>query len=184
MKQKNDKELIEDIKQSNDIKSFEILLERYNKSGINFVYKLLNDISNAEDIVQDTFIKFYENVKDFNLKGESFKPWFFTVLHNKAMDFLKKHNRFDNLDDFEIKEDTESSFEKIETQELKTIITKALDGLPIRQKEALILNYYEEIPQIEASTIMNVSIKAYESLLSRAKQNIKTKLKGVIDYEF
>ena len=179
MKQMRDHELINDFVKNGDVKAFEMLLDRYSRTGISFAYKMVGDISVAEDIVQDAFIKFYENASGFVNEEKGFPSWFFKVVYNAAVDFLRRNNRYNELDDDLVYDDGSRAYDVVENAEVASALAKAMSLLPGRQKEALLLHYYESVDRIDGAAVMNVSLKAYESLLSRAKHNLKLLLKGI-----
>ena len=88
MRNFSDEELVaEYLRGDND--ALRLLIERYLKSIYGFVFRYVNNPENAEDIVQDVFIKTWKNLKKFNRK-KNFKTWLFTIAKNTALDALKK----------------------------------------------------------------------------------------------
>jgi len=174
-----DHELINDFVKNGDVKAFEVLMDRYSRTGISFACKMVGDISAAEDIVQDAFIKFYENAYGFVNEEKGFSSWFFKVVYNAAIDFLRKNNRYNELSDDLIYDDGCHAYDVVKDSEIADGLVKAMSMLPERQKEALLLHYYESVDRIDGAAVMNISLKAYESLLSRAKHNLKLLLKGI-----
>ena len=174
-----DHELISDFVKNGDVKAFETLMDRYSRTGISFACKMVGDISVAEDIVQDAFIKFYENACGFVNEEKGFSSWFFKVVYNAAIDLLRKSGRYNELDDNLVYDDGCHAYDAVEDAETADALFKAMAMLPERQKEALLLHYYESVDRIDGAAVMNISLKAYESLLSRAKCNLKLLLKGI-----
>lgn len=134
---KTDEQLISEYLAGNK-SSFEILVKRYLKSVYWFAYKYANDVSEAEDIAQDVFVKVWRALKNFD-QSRSFKAWLFTIAKNATVDFLKKKkaipfSEFDREDGSNFVADTiadeadspEEIYEKNEKREVLAIALKKL----------------------------------------------------------
>ena len=84
----SDKELVQRVKDG-DVHAFEKLLFRYEKQIFFYILKFINQNENAQDIVQETFIKVYRSLKTFDPEYK-FKTWLFTIATNTAYDWLRK----------------------------------------------------------------------------------------------
>lgn len=155
----------------------------------NLVFNLcLNYLQNqhdAEEVTQDVFVKVYQQMDSFQ-KNSSIKTWIYKITVNQCLDFIKakkRQKRFGFL--FSISDSSEHLNEQdfnhpgilLENKEATEHIFKQINQLPHNQKTALILKTIDELSQKEIAEIMNISVKAVESLLSRAKANLKEKLK-------
>ena len=96
-----DKQLIKNYL-GGDEESFSILLDRYLKYIYNFAYRLCGNKGDAEDITQDTFLKVWKKIKNYNGKN-SFKTWLFTIARNTTIDYLRKKKDF-KFSDFDTEE--------------------------------------------------------------------------------
>src|SRR3989338_1059328 len=88
---KTDEQLVSEYLADNK-DSLEILVKRYLKPVYRFAYKYADDVSGAEDIAQEVFIKAWRNLKRFD-QSKNFKTWLFTITKNTALDFLKKKEK-------------------------------------------------------------------------------------------
>lgn len=141
----------------------------------------------AQEITQDVFVAVHHAM--YNFKGKSsISTWIYRIAINKSLDFLKakqRKKRFAFLsslfypDTTEIKYDT-ATFDHpgvlLENKEAIAEIFRHINELPDAQKTALILTKIEQKSQIEVAEIMDISVKAVEGLLQRAKNNLSKKL--------
>jgi RNA polymerase sigma-70 factor (ECF subfamily) len=153
----------------------------------NTALSYLHDRAEAEEITQDVFLEVYQSAKTFEGKS-SVRTWIYRITVNKCLDKLryqKRKKRFALVkslfkpDTTEIQHDAED-FEHpgitLERQEYATILFKALERLPPQQRTAYILSFIEELPRKEVAEVMQLSVKAIESLLQRAKINLRSTL--------
>lgn len=173
------------MKKHNDniIDKFDILVEKTKQPLFRLALNILKDEEMAMDVVQDTYVKAWENWTSF--RGESDpKTWLYRITINLSINQLKKKQRVINFNKFtneNIKDDEKihdfepedpNTIEKyLNCKERKYIIKNAIDDLPINQKLVLQLFYYEGFHYREISEILDISISAVESLLFRARRN-------------
>lgn len=158
--------------------AFEILLDRYLKPIYNFVYRLVWNKETAEDIVQETFFKVWQNLKKFDQKRK-LKPWLYAIARNTTIDHLRKKsflpfaifsknneddNFLENIADDKI--DFEENFDrKINKEKLE----KGLRKLDLIYKEVLLLYYQNEFSLIEISLILKLP---YNTVKSRFRRGV------------
>ncbi|MCS7231088.1 MAG: RNA polymerase sigma factor [Elusimicrobiota bacterium] len=157
------------------------IVENYKNSLLNLVYNYIKPkgiLQDAEEIVAQTFIKFYKTIKSFKQKS-SIKTYLFRIAINLSVNFLKsKKESFIPIEELEkepIKYQSEE--EKIiydeEKKYLQNALKEALDNLSKKQKLAFYLVNYQQMSYKEVAEVMKISVSAVESLIFRAKQNIK-----------
>ncbi len=142
----------------------------------------------AQDNTQEVFVKVYQRYHQFNPAAASLKTWICRIAINQCLDFLKSKKNKKRLgfiaslfkgEAFGPAEGVLNiNHPGIAAEEKENIesLLKIIYSLPGNQKTAIILNKIEDRSQKEVAEIMNTSTKAVESLLHRAKQNIKKKL--------
>jgi RNA polymerase sigma-70 factor (ECF subfamily) len=170
--------------QKGDESSFEKLVEKYQQSVFNFVYRFMGGREDAEDITQEIFIRVYSARESYKPKAK-FTTWLYTICRNTCIKALnkKKIETLPILHENALSEEQAgisgmSSPEKAALQnERAQIVKKAIDALPGTQRMALILRTYEDLSYEEISQVMKCSEKAVKSLLYRAKDNLKEKLR-------
>lgn len=158
-----------------DAKAFGRLVAKYHTVVYRVVWRLTNGSAEAEDIAQEAFLKLWNNpaqVRD----AAALKGWLMRVAHNLAMDwFRRKPDRnIDAVDD--VSDGRPNAEDRMGRDWVSKRIDKAVAELPERQKQALVLAHFEQLPQGEAAEIMELSVDAFESLLARARRTLKDQL--------
>jgi RNA polymerase sigma-70 factor (ECF subfamily) len=166
--------------------------ELYHKNK-NLVYNLAlhytQQTEDAQEITQDVFVIAYQNLNNFRQES-GLSTWLYRITVNKSLDFLRAKKRkkrfgfvfnlfFDNNNESKLNL-TSNSYHpgvQLEDKEALTELFRHINKLPDNQKTALILNKIEQKTQTEVAEIMNLSPKAVESLVQRAKTNLAKKLK-------
>ena len=139
----------------------------------------LQNIEDSQEVTQDIFVKIFKNAHTF--KGNStVSTWIYRIAVNASLNYLKKRNKKPYLFSFENLQYEFSDFEHPgvleENKETAKMMYAAINSLPHSQKTAFILGFIEEKPRQEIADIMEISLKAVESLLQRAKENLRRKL--------
>ncbi len=166
------------------------LVETYKRLVFNTAINFLQHREEAEDITQDVFIEVYQSLSKFK-EQSTISTWIYRITVNKCLDHLrakKRQKRFGFLTSLFHPESGEELTEishfdhpgiEIEKKEKASFLFKAIEGLPENQKTAFILWHIEELPQKEIAEIMQSSVKAIESLLQRAKANLRKDLEKI-----
>ena len=179
--------LVEDIK-NGDEKAFRQLISDHQDMVINTCYGMLQNREDAEDVAQEVFVKVYESIGSFRNESK-LSTWIYRIAVNLSLNTIRK-NRFKNLWTKleEAFSDTASNgvqkenghefrpHRKMESNEGITLIRKAIKNLPKNQHIALTLHKYEEKSYKEIAEIMETSVSSVESLIFRAKKNLRKKL--------
>lgn len=181
-------ELIQAIKQG-DQKAFGFLMKEYGKLVFNTTLNILNSVEDAEDITQEVFINAWNGIKTF--KGESkLSTWLYRIAVTKSLEYLRRHKtqkrfafvislfQYENPIDVKDKSGTTHPGVKLENKERTQLLFTALEKLPDNQRISFVLNKMEGLSYKEVSEIMKMSESAIESLLFRAKQNLKKLLEN------
>lgn len=173
--------------QRGDRLAFEKLMEKYYKRILNFIYRFTADSALAEDLTQEVFIRVYNSVSSYRPQSK-FQTWVYTIARNISLNQLRyQKKKWVSLDeafeteDGEVKRQVmdltgESPDQEILRQERLEAIEDAINSLPENQRMALILRRYDEFSYEKIARIMNCSLEAVKSLLSRARENLKTRL--------
>lgn len=177
-----DFDLIDSVVEGNQ-KDFERLIKIYESNVFRMSIGLLHNKEDAEEVTQDVFLKLYRSLSTFNKKS-AFSTWLYRLTINTCINFIKKKKRkhfWTGLSEVFQLSSREASVEMrmIQTSE-NEIIKNAIDGLPHKQRLAFVLTKYEELPQKQVAAIMKLSEGAVEQLVSRAKNNLRKKLKPSI----
>lgn len=180
----NEQELIQQLKQGNE-PAFRWLVENYRNRIFHTALNILQDNKEAEDAAQETFIQVFESVKTFK-EESSLSTWIYRIATRKALDKIRRRKTRQKLHKIlpwwmpEEKKSSNALFEHpgiaAENKEKAAILFKAIESLPDKQKLAFTLIKVQGMNYEEACEVMQQSIKAVESLISRAKVNLQKQL--------
>ena len=167
-KELSDKEIIEKIRTS-DQELYAVIIDRYQKKLIRYAYNLIKNKDKAIDIVQESFVKAFINLNDFNIE-KKFSSWIYRIVHNQAINLAKKYQKetplLENWD-FESNDDVENDFEQKETKEN---VEKCLKEIPLLYSEPLSLYYLDEKSYEEISDILRIPMGTVATRINRAKK--------------
>ena len=183
---KANQELLNQIAQGSEPALAE-LYAAFSSRVYNTAISYLQNAAEAEEVTQDVFVKIFQSAAGF--KGNSsVSTWIYRITVNQALDRLshrKRQKRFG----FMVRIFQEGSaapqldlphFDHpgvlLEQKENARILFQAIESLPEQQKTAFILSFIEELPRQEVADVMELSLKAVESLLQRAKANLRERL--------
>ena len=167
-----------------DISAFEQIMIKYKKLVMNVAFRYVQDKGLAEDITQDVFMKIYNSADSYKPKA-ALSTWIYRITVNHSLNKLRKIKKIKTISLASIGEisDSDKNFfpaENMENSELTNFIRNAVASLPHRQQTAVILKKYEKLSYDEIAKIMNCTIPAVDSLLQRAKENLKIKISPIV----
>ena len=167
--------------------SFELLYHSHADMVYNLCLNYLSNLDDAKELTQDVFVKVNNQLSDFNCKS-MYKTWIYKITINTCLDAVKFKNRKKRFgymtslfnDSLQEKHELPKEFNHpgvlLEDKEAINSIFNQINKLKHRQKTVLLLKVMDELPIKDIADIMELGIKATESLLSRAKKNLKEKL--------
>jgi RNA polymerase sigma-70 factor (ECF subfamily) len=162
-----------------DLAAFECLVRRHQISALRTARRFLGDEHEAEDLAQEAFLQIYRQVHRFNPEIASFKTWFFTILANLCRNAIKKRRLVYYEEPPESALDTGDPDSALALSEQRRALARAIFNLPTNQRLAFILCHYEEFSYAEAARSLDLSVKAVESLLVRAKRSLREQLSAM-----
>lgn len=141
--------------------------------------RLLGDADEARDVAQESFLRLWKQAAQWRSGQAQFDTWLHRVALNLCYDRLRRRKAQPVVQD-EAPDDAIDSApppdEQLEASARSEHMAAALAALPDRQREAIVLQYYQELSNIEAAALMDISVDALESLLSRARRNLRQHL--------
>ncbi len=146
---------------------------------IRYVKSLVHDLEHSKDIVQDAFMKLWQQDHE-TLKGRE-TQWLFTTSRNRAYDFLrKKHRKHISSDEveLEIPDPEATAEEKLVNQNPEQLLEKLLESLAPAQKEILVLKFQQGLSYKEISAITGHSVNHVGVLIHNSVTRLKEKLKS------
>jgi RNA polymerase sigma-70 factor (ECF subfamily) len=175
---KSDEELVQLTLRNKD--NFTFLIKRYEKKLLSYLHRISNVNSDElEDILQETFIKAYYNLNDFD-QSLKFSSWIYRIAHNEAINNFRKnkarpHGHLVDLEDryLERFKSNIDILQEINAQDLKKEINATLSRLELKYKEVLVLKFLEEKSYEEISDILKKPLGTVGTLISRAKKQFK-----------
>jgi len=180
----NETELIEQLKQGDEA-AFKTIVEQWKDMVYNTILGIVQNETEAEDLAQDVFIKVFEKISTF--KGDSkFSTWLYRIATTTALDHLrskKRKKRFGFLQSLGGGNDEKESIPdfnhpgvSLDNKERAAVLFKAIESLPENQKTAYTLHKLEGLSYRDVSEVLNTTVSAVESLMSRANQNLRKQL--------
>jgi RNA polymerase sigma-70 factor, ECF subfamily len=173
--------------------AFEQMVEQYQHRLVAVMHHLVGNLSEAEDLAQEVFLRVYRSRKKYQARSK-FSTWLFTIANNLALNSLRARQRkpvvpLKTTDSGplgprpaeQLVHDHHSGpMRRMERAELAAVIQQALAGLNERQRVAVVLNKFEDMNYCEIAEVMGLTTKAVKSLLSRARMNLRAALSSYV----
>ena len=177
MSNTTDERLIEAIRR-NDYVSYNKLFERYYGRLCQYVYSLLMDKSDTEDIVQELFLNIWKNRERIEIK-ENVGGYLYKMAKHLALNHLRSKVYFNNLS--ETQDQLSYEDDRVEAEEFRIALYSCIDHLPGRCKEVLLLHRIKGLKQKEISEKLDVSIKTIKNQIWISLQKLRRclELKGI-----
>src|ERR1700736_2050269 len=191
---RSDVQLMLDVK-AGDEQSFALLLHRYRSPLVNFLYRMVRNREQAEDLAQEVFIRVYRARADY-VPSAKFTTWLFRIATNLALNSLRDH-RYERLEvslDAPVTSDVEEGEERpmdvadkhpnieqhLVEDARKKLIRHAIEKLPEKQRAAVLLHKHQELDYNEIAKILECSESALKSLLFRAYETLRVELAPLV----
>lgn len=162
-----------------DRSAYQTLVKQHLKSISHYAYRLLGNQKDTEDITQEVFLRLWTNAEKWKSEKSKLTTWLHRITHNLCIDYLRKQGRMQTQDTFDDEADDSLSANKEsaddKNDEIK-LLSEAIGALPENQRSALSLCHYQGFSNKEAAAIMDISVKALESAIARAKRSLREKL--------
>src|SRR5204863_7873501 len=186
---RSDVQLMLDAK-AGDEQSFALLLHRYRSPLVNFLYRMVRNREQAEDLAQEVFIRVYRAREEY-VPSAKFTTWLFRIATNLALNSLRDH-RYRKLEmsidapltdseegderPFEVADKHPTVEQELVEEERKKMIRHAIEKLPEKQRAAVLLHKYQELDYAEIAKILRCSESALKSMLFRAYETLRVEL--------
>lgn len=173
--------------QGGDLTAFDVIVARYKQPLIQYVIQFVGETSDAEDIVQDTFVKVFRRKQAYRSIAK-FSTWLYTVAGNFAKSELRKRKRqaqqsisslTENDPYFEVMETRAAADEMTDRQFKKDILRKAIQRLPKRFQDVIRLREIEHLSYDEIAARTKLSLGTVKSRVNRARLRLQKELKHV-----
>jgi len=177
-----------------DDNAYEILIQRYQQPVYNLICRLLNDPSDASDIVQEVFLKIFRNIGSFR-HGSSLKTWIYRIAVNEAYNhrrWFSRHQRQEvafgpddsgpaHADSFA--DPGRSPFDEAAGRETRALVEAALEKLNPKFRAAVVLRDIEDLSYDEIAVVLEVSLGTVKSRILRGREALRKILEGRLEPE-
>ena len=170
----NEEEILERLREpKTQRKAFEDIVNHYSQSVYWQIRRLVVDHDDADDILQNTFIKAWTNIETF--RGEcKLSTWLYKIAYNESLTFLNHRRNIVSLDnDDTTVADTLESDPYFDGDETQLMLQKAIDTLPAKQKAVFNMKYFEEMKYEDMSTVTGTSVGALKATFHFAVKKIE-----------
>jgi RNA polymerase sigma-70 factor (ECF subfamily) len=152
-----------------DALAFRQLVDRHAPAVYRYAYRVVGRASEAEDVVQDVFVKVWTRAGDWREGQGALGAWLRRVTTNLCIDRKRRSRRMVDGDPPDRPDAAAPVDEAVNASRLARVAAGAVAQLPERQRAAIVLTYFEELPNAAAADAMQMNVKAFESLLVRAR---------------
>jgi RNA polymerase sigma factor (sigma-70 family) len=182
--------LIDRLKKG-DQSAFKYIVDTWKDMVYNTALSIVQQPEDAEDVTQEVFVQVYQSIEGFKRESK-FSTWLYRITLSKAMDHERKKKRkkrfafvkslFGEGNEMVVHPpDFNHPGVSLDNKEKAAILFKAMQALPDNQRIAFVLNKVEGLSYQEISEVMDTTVSAVESLLHRAKSNLRKELKSFYD---
>ncbi len=177
--------------QQGDVQAFDVLVRRYKDQLLNYVYRFVGSRVDAEDIVQETFLRVFKN-KHYYKEIAKFSTWVYTIAGNLAKTELRRRKRrkvfsvsnFVNEErDYDIPDSGRNPELEVESSIKDGIIQKAIEKLPSKFKEVILLRDVQGFAYEEISQILNIPLGTVKSRVNRGRLKLQEDLRFLLEGE-
>ena len=175
--------------QDGDVYAFDQIVHRYKDPLTNFVYNFLNNRVDAEDVVQETFLRVFRN-KYLYRNIAKFSTWIYTIAGNLARTELRRRKRKRIMSiskmgyegkDFDLPSTGLTPEKEVDGDIKEELIRKEIEALPVRFKEVILLRDIEEFSYEEISSMLKIPIGTVKSRVNRGRLRLQKKLQHLLN---
>lgn len=156
-----------------DVDAFTVIVERYTPQIYRVCRRMLNGGGEAEDVVQEAFAKLWQNAPQWRAHGGGLPAWLHRVAVNRCLDRLRQFRVITTDTLPEVMDEAPGPERTLAMRRLNDTVEDALASLPGRHRAAIVLCYFEGLSNILAAQVLELNLKAMESLLFRARRSLR-----------
>lgn len=160
-----------------DEAAFRELVGRHIDRAYGLALRILRNAADADDVVQDTFLKVWIHRHRWECGRAKFSTWIYRVVSNRCID-LRRQPRSENVDGVpEPADQRPDAVTAMQRHEVNDMLETAMTRLPDQQRVAVILSYHDNMTNQEIAEVMDTTVSAVESLLKRGRQQLRKMLR-------
>jgi RNA polymerase sigma-70 factor (ECF subfamily) len=167
-----------------DAAAVQALVARKLSRVLSLAERMLGDAAEAEDVAQETFFRVWRHASRWRPGAARFDTWLHRVTLNLCYDRLRRRRERPTADPPERPDPGPAPDRGLIAADVGQRVRDAMQQLPQRQREAIVLCHYQDMGNIEAAGVMGVTVEALESLLSRGRRALKVALADLADGAF
>lgn len=156
-----------------DALAFHAIVDRHMIAVHRLAYRMLGDAASAEDVTQEALLRLWDHADRWQAGGIGIAAWLRRVATNLCLDRLRRQKFAGENEIPDCADEAPLADEIIEEEQMRALTMDCIGQLPDRHRAAIVLTYYEQRPNAEAAALLEMNIKAFESLLLRARQTLK-----------
>lgn len=175
-----------------DLQAFAELVDKYKQPLVNYIARIIQDPVEAEDIAQNVFVQVYKAAGRYRTRAR-FAPWLFSIARNACLNELRRRSRHP-AESLEIGHGSEEGpadrplpdnqnpppSQQVLRSELEAKVAEALSDLPENQRTAILLFQQQQMSYEEIAEVIGCSLVAVKSLIFRARETLKQRLKAYL----
>jgi RNA polymerase sigma-70 factor (ECF subfamily) len=160
-------------------------MKKYNKKIFGFIYRMVRDDEVAVELTQDFFIKIYNVMAKYNFQYK-FSTWAYRICYNLVIDYVRKNQtQVDSLDDDSVSQrqmmasenyEMEDGFVRLAREEMNRFVWKAVDNIPLKYKELILLRYLQGLKYDEIAEVTQLPVGTVKNRIFKAKEILKTEM--------
>ena len=153
--------------------AFRTIVDGHAQGLRRLAYRMLTDVQAAEDVAQEALLRLWDHAGRWRGDGPGIGAWLKRVTTNLCLDRLRRKKFVSNEDAPDIADESLSAADMMDEERMRTATINCIGTLPERQRAAIVLTYYEELSNAEAAAMLDMNIKAFESLLLRGRTALR-----------
>jgi RNA polymerase sigma-70 factor (ECF subfamily) len=173
----DDDDLLHRIADNDDEAAFRMLVERHVDRAFALALRILDNRADADDVVQDSLLKVWTHRHRWEFGRAKFSTWLYRVVTNRCIDLRRRPRNEDVEAVGEVADDQPDAVTAMHRSEVSELLDAAMNRLPDQQRIAIILSYHESMSNAEIADVMDTTVSAVESLLKRARQQLRKLLR-------
>ncbi len=167
--------------QRRDREAFTRLLDRHLAGLQKFLIRMTGNGADADEVAQEAFLRIWTRADSWQNDRVRFTTWLFRIARNLAIDRHRRRRETNHEDLEQIVDEAPDTAHTIDAERRRKMMQNAIAQLPERQRTALVLCHFDGMSNPDAAAVLDVSVDALESLLSRARRSLKTALRPLIE---
>ena len=155
---------------------FEEVFARYYSGAVSYTCNKIGNVQDAEDLCSESFLYCYDHYDDFDPAKSSISTWLYLILNSRIKNYYRDHKSYSDLDELQnILPDEDTDLERgVYLQQLRGMLANALERLPQRQQEIVIMHYFQDMTSQQIAEALDMTPGNVRVQLSRALDKLES----------